>query len=73
LQNQFAVVVACPFGFPQFLRFSVGVFSKVNASISVRACGMHGTDDVWVAAVEETAIALRDFGHGGGVEVLVWV
>ena len=24
-------------------------------------------------ASEETAIALMDFGHGGGVEVLVWV
>jgi hypothetical protein len=73
LQNQFAVVVACPFGFPQFLRFGVGVFSKVNASISVRACGVDGTDEVWVACVEETSIALREFGHGGGIEVLVWV
>jgi hypothetical protein len=73
LQNQFVAIVARPFRFPQFLRFSVGVFSKVNASISVRACGMHGTDEVWVAAVEETAIALREFGHGGRVEVLVWV
>ena len=70
LQNQFAVVVARPFGFPQFIRFSVRVFSKVNASIGVRACGMHGTDEVWIAAVEETAIALMDFGHGEGVEVL---
>jgi hypothetical protein len=34
---------------------------------------MHGTDEVWVAAVEETAIALREFGHGKGVGVLVWV
>jgi len=32
---------------------------------------MHGTDKVWVAGVEQAAIALRDFGHGGGVEVLV--
>jgi len=32
---------------------------------------MDGTDEVWVAGQEETAIALRDFGHGGGVEVLV--
>jgi len=31
---------------------------------------MHGTDEVWIAAVEETAIALMDFGHGEGVEVL---
>jgi len=73
LQNQFAVVVGSPFGFPQFLRFSVRVFSKVNASVCVRARGMHGTDEVWVAGVEETAMALRDFGHGGRVEVLVWV
>jgi hypothetical protein len=73
LQNQFAVVVARAFGFPQFFRFRVGFFLKVNASIGVRACGMHGTDEVWVAGVEETAIALRDFGHSGGVEVLVWV
>ena len=73
LQDKFVAIVGRPFGFPQFLWFRIGVFSKVNASISVRACGMHGTDDVWVAAVEETAIALRDFGHGGGVEVLVWV
>ena len=29
---------------------------------------MHGTDEVWVAAVEETAIALRDFGRGGALE-----
>jgi hypothetical protein len=70
LQDKFAVVVARTFGFPQFLRFSVGVFSKVNASIGVGACGMHGTDEVWVAGVEETAIALMDFGHGGRVEVL---
>jgi hypothetical protein len=34
---------------------------------------MDCTDKVWVAGVEETAIALRDFGHGKGVEVLVWV
>jgi hypothetical protein len=34
---------------------------------------MDGTDEVWVARVEKTAIALRDFGHGKGVEVLVWV
>ena len=34
---------------------------------------MHGTDEVWVAGQEETAIALMNFGHGGGVEVLVWV
>jgi len=73
LQNQFAVVVGRPFGFPQFLRFGVGVFSKVNASIGVRACGMQSTDEVWVAAVEEAAIALRDFGHGGALGVLVWV
>ena len=64
MQNQFAVVVACPFGFPQFLRLGVGVFSKVGASVRVGSCGMHGTDEVWVAAVEETGIALRDFGHG---------
>lgn len=30
---------------------------------------MHGTDEVWVARVEETAIAFGDFGHGGRVEV----
>jgi len=71
LQNQFAVVVGRPFGFPQFIRFSVGVFSKVGASVGVGACGMDGTDQVWVAVVEETAIALRDFGHGEGIEVLV--
>ena len=34
---------------------------------------MHGTDEVWVAGKEETAIALMEFGHGGSVEVLVWV
>jgi hypothetical protein len=73
LQNQFAVVVGRPFGFPQFLRFSIRVFLKVGASVGVGARGMHGTDEVWVAAVEETAIALMDFGHGEGVEVLVWV
>ena len=33
---------------------------------------MHGTDEVWVAGKEETAIALREFGHGKGVGVLVW-
>lgn len=49
LQDEFAVVVAWPFGLPQVIGFSVGVFSKVNASISVRACGMDGTDEVWVA------------------------
>jgi len=73
LQNQFAVVVGRAFGFPQFLWFGVGVFSKVNASVCVGACGMDGTDEVWIAGKEETSIALRDFGHGGGVEVLVWV
>ena len=73
MQNQFAVVVGSPFGFPQFLRFSVRVFLKVGASVGVGACGVDGTDEVWVAAVEETAIALMDFGHGGGIEVLVWV
>jgi len=73
LQDEFAVVVACPFGFPQFLRFSVRVFSKVGASIGVRACGMHGTDEVWVANVQNAAIAFGDFGHGGAGWVLVWV
>jgi hypothetical protein len=34
---------------------------------------MDGTDEVWVAGKEETAIALMDFGHSGGVEVLVRV
>lgn len=29
---------------------------------------MDCTDEVWVAGVEETAIALMDFGHGGSVE-----
>jgi len=28
---------------------------------------MDGADEVWVAAVEETAIALRECGHGGRV------
>jgi len=28
---------------------------------------MHSTDEVWIAAVEEAAIALRDFGHGGAL------
>ena len=51
------VVVACTLGFPQFLRWGVGVFSEVNASVGVRARGMHGTDVVWVADQEETAIA----------------
>jgi len=73
LQNQFAVVVARAFGFPQFLRRGVGVCSEVKASVGVGACGMHGTNEVGVAAVQETAIALMDFGHGGGIEVLVWV
>jgi hypothetical protein len=67
LQNQFAVVVAYPLWFPQFLRFSIGVFSKVNVSIGVKTCGMHGTDEVWLAAVEETVIALMDLGHGGAL------
>jgi len=73
LQDKFAVVVARAFGFPEFIRFGVEVFSKVGASVGVGARGMHGTDEVWVAGVEETALALRDFGHSGGVEVLVWV
>ena len=34
---------------------------------------MDGTDEVWVAGVEETASAFGEFGHGKGVEVLVWV
>jgi hypothetical protein len=35
---------------------------------------MDGTDEVWVAGKEETAIALREFGHGRWVcGVLVWV
>jgi hypothetical protein len=34
---------------------------------------MHGTDEVGVAGKEETAIAFGEFGHSGGVEVLVWV
>jgi len=65
--------LACTLGFPQFLRLGFGVFLKVGASVGVGACGMYGTDEVWVAAVEETAITLMEFGHGGGVEVLVWV
>jgi hypothetical protein len=28
---------------------------------------MHGTDEVWLAAVEETVIALMDLGHGGAL------
>jgi len=31
---------------------------------------MDCTDEVWVAGVEEAAIALWEFGHGGRVEVL---
>jgi hypothetical protein len=58
LQDKFAVVVARTFGFPQFLRLSVRVFLKVNASISAGACGMDGTDEVWVAGKEETAMAM---------------
>jgi hypothetical protein len=73
LQDEFAVVVGRAFGFPQFIGFGVGVFSKVGSSIGVKACGMHGTDEVWVAAVEKTAHALGEFGHGGGVEVLIRV
>jgi hypothetical protein len=34
---------------------------------------MHGTDEVWVAAVEETLIAFGEFGHDGAVKVLVCV
>ena len=30
---------------------------------------MDGTDEVWVAGVEETAIAFGEFGHGGCVGV----
>jgi len=73
LQNQFAVVVGCTFWFPEFIGFGIRVFLKVGTSGVVGARGMHGTDEVWVAGVEETAIALMDFGHGGRVEVLVWV
>ncbi len=73
MHDKFAVIVACTLGFPEFLRFGVGVFLKVGASLVVGAREMHGTDEVWVAGVEETAISLRDFGHSGGVEVLVWV
>jgi hypothetical protein len=65
LQNQFAVVIARTFGFPQFIGFGIRVFLKVGASVGVGACGVDGTDEVWVAAVEETAIALREFGHDG--------
>jgi hypothetical protein len=63
LQDKFAVVVAPSFWSPQFIGFGVRIFSKVNASVRVGARRMHGTDEVWVAAVEETAIALRKFGH----------
>jgi hypothetical protein len=81
LQNKFAVVVACPFGFPEFIRFGVGVFLKVGASIGIKACGMHGTDEVWVAGKEEAAMATPrltpthsgSLGMAGRVEVLVWV
>jgi len=41
---KFAVVIACPFGFPQFIGFGVEVFSKVGASVGVGTCGMHGAD-----------------------------
>jgi hypothetical protein len=73
LQDKFVVIVARAFGFPQFLRFGVGVFSKVRAIVGVGARGMDGTDEVWVAGKEETAIAFGEFGHGGRVGVLVWV
>ena len=71
LQDKFAVVVGRAFGFPQFLRFGIGVFSKVNASVSVGACGMHGTDEVWVTGKEEAAMAFGKFGHGGRVGLYV--
>jgi hypothetical protein len=64
LQDKFATIVACTFGFPEFLGFSVRVFLKVGASVAGEVCGMDCTDEVWVAGLEETAIALRDFGHG---------
>jgi hypothetical protein len=44
LQDKFAVVVARALGFPEFLRFGVGVFLKVGTSVGVGACGMDGTD-----------------------------
>jgi len=37
---------------------------KVGATVAGEAWGIDCTDEVWVAGVEETAHALRDFGHG---------
>jgi hypothetical protein len=70
LQDKFAVVVARALWFPQILGCGVGVFSKVGARIGVGACGMNGTDEVWVAGVEQTARAFREFGHGGGLRFM---
>ena len=44
LQDKFAVVVARPFWFPQFLGCGVGVFSEVGASVGGRALWMDGAD-----------------------------
>ena len=57
LQNEFAVVVAGTFWFPQFIGFEVGVSSKIGASVGGWARGMDGTDEVGVAGVELAAIA----------------
>jgi hypothetical protein len=34
---------------------------------------MDGTEEVWVAGQEETALALGEFGHGGRIGGLVLV
>ena len=39
LQDKFVAIVACSFGLPEFIRFSVRVFLKVGASVRVGACG----------------------------------
>jgi hypothetical protein len=71
VDDEFPRVVARSLGFPQLLYFGVGVESEVQARVSPGPRWMHGTDYVGVMRVEETAIALLEFGHSSDTQVPV--
>ncbi len=63
VRNQFVTVPRIARWCPCFLWFSVGVWSEVEAAISLNATGIHGADNVRVVGVQETAIAFWNLGH----------
>lgn len=64
--NQLIPIPAIPLRCPKLPIFSlqIGIFSKIQALVTLHAIGVNATNNVNRTRVEKTAIALFDFGHG---------